>query len=153
MTLFQKWKRIGRNDPEPRMDVPLDWLRAMVRDDTAEQALFEGRWLPRADIAETEREYLVTMELPGFDPKEVDVRLTDNQLVVRGARADTADSDERRYLRIETSCGAFERRFELPGDVLTDTDGASAMFRHGVLEIRIPKAAAKAVRKVPIRSM
>lgn len=152
MTLFQKWKRTGRIDPEPRMEAPLDWLRAMARDDTADQALFEGRWLPRADIAETEREYLVTMELPGFDPSEVDVRLTDNQLLVRGARAEKEDGEEKRYLRIETSCGAFERRFELPGDVLTDTDGACAMFRNGVLEIRVPKKVAEAARKVPIRS-
>ena len=43
MTLFQQWKRGGRNDPEPRMVAPLEWLRAMERDDTANQALFEGR--------------------------------------------------------------------------------------------------------------
>lgn len=153
MTLFQKWKRTGRNDPEARMDVPLDWLRTMLRDETADQALFEGRWLPRADVAETERDYLVTMELPGFDPSEVEVRMTDNQLVVRGDRADTEESEERRYLRIETSRGAFERRFELPGDATSDTEAIQAMFRNGVLEIRIPKRQPQSARKVPIRSV
>lgn len=153
MTLFQKWKRTGRNDPEARMDAPLDWLRTMLRDETADQALFEGRWVPRADVAETERDYLVTMELPGFDPSEVEVRMTDDQLVVRGDRADTEESEERRYLRIETSRGAFERRFELPGDATADTEATQAMFRNGVLEIRIPKRQPQSARKVPIRSM
>ncbi|MEY4831078.1 MAG: hypothetical protein RLZZ562_2874 [Planctomycetota bacterium] len=153
MTLFQQWKRGGRNDPEPRMVAPLEWLRAMERDDTANQALFEGHWMPRADVAETAREYLVTMELPGFDPSEVDVRITDDQLLVRGARAETAESEERRYLRIETSRGAFERSFELPSDALSETEAASAMFRNGVLEIRVPKVQQSAARKVPIRSM
>lgn len=153
MTLFQKWKRTGRNDPEARMDAQLDWLRTMSRDDTAGQALYEGRWLPRADVAETERDYLVTMELPGFDPSEVEVRLTDDQLVVRGDRADTEDGEERRYLRVETSRGAFERRFELPGDANAESDATQAMFRNGVLEIRIPKRQPQSARKVPIRSV
>ncbi len=153
MTLFQQWKRGGRNDPEPRMVAPLEWLRAMERDDTANQALFEGHWMPRADVAETAREYLVTMELPGFDPSEVAVHMTDNQLLVRGARAESAESEERRYLRIETSRGAFERSFELPSDALSETEAASAMFRNGVLEIRIPKRQQNSARKVPIRSM
>ncbi len=153
MTPFQKWMRTGRNDPEARMAAPLDWLRTMLRDDTADQALFEGRWLPRADIAETARDYLVTMELPGFDPSEVEVRLTDDQLLVRGHRADLAESEERRYLRIETSRETFERRFEVPSDATLDTEAITAMFRNGVLEIRIQKRQPQSTQRVPIRSM
>lgn len=153
MTLFQNWRRSGRNDPEALMVAPFDWLRTMLGDSDPAGALIEGRWMPRADLSETERDFVLAIELPGFDIHDVEVRYEDHQLVVRGERKQKTEERERRFLRVETSRGAFERRFGLPPDAATETDGVEARFQNGVLEVRIPKREPKRAAKVPIRSM
>lgn len=153
MTLFQNWKRTGRTNPEALMVAPFDWLRAMLGDTDPTAALTGDRWMPRADVAETERDFLFTIELPGFDIQDVDVRHTDNQLIVSGERKLRAEERERHYLRVETQRGAFERRFEMPPSAAPATSAIDAMFRNGLLEIRVQKQQSKPAVKVPIRSL
>lgn len=152
MTLFQNWRRSGRNDPEALMVAPFDWLRTMLGDSEPASALLEGRWMPRADVSETEREFLFAIELPGFDIHDVEVRYADHQLIVSGDRTQKSEERERRFLRVETRRGAFERRFELPPEAATETEGVTAAFRNGVLEVCIPKRKQERAAKVPIRS-
>ncbi|PHZ85781.1 Hsp20/alpha crystallin family protein [Paremcibacter congregatus] len=120
---------------------------------------FQRRWADRkissialADIGETEKAFEVTMDLPGFDEKDIDITYADNQLTVEGKKEDTREEDGREYHRLERSCGSFRRSFYLPVDVLEDK--MNAVFKKGVLKITLPKSpeAQKAQKKIAIKT-
>ncbi|MGE3172337.1 MAG: Hsp20/alpha crystallin family protein [Planctomycetota bacterium] len=154
MTLFPEWRRRGRGEAEPLMVAPFDWMRTFFGGSEL-PAMVDDRRLPRADVAETDREYQVSIALPGFDVEDVAVRVVDTQLVVTGERRHEAkeDNQKKHFHRVETSYGAFERRFELPIDASHDPERVEATFRRGMLEIRIPKVEEKPVARIKVRSM
>lgn len=132
---------------------PFDrWLRDFFEDGARNDARPELRFLPIANIAETEKDWVVSMELPGMNENEVDVRLSGNYLVVTGERKQEKETKDKQFHRIESSYGSFERRFELPMDVRTDADGVKATFKNGMLEIRVGKIEPKPVTKIPVKS-
>ena len=132
---------------------PFDyWMREFFKDGAAPDARFEMRYLPVANVAETEKHWVVSMELPGMNEKDVEVRLSGNELVVHGERKQEEESKDKQFHRIESSYGMFERRFELPGDVRTDANSVEAKFHKGMLEIHVAKVEPKPVAKIPIRS-
>lgn len=98
------------------------------------------------DIAEDDKAYTVTAELPGMDEKDIDVDITDDVLTLKGEkRAEKEEKNKNRYVR-ERSYGAFERSFVLPADV--DADRIDAKFAKGVLTVVLPKnPRAQAARK------
>jgi len=100
------------------------------------------------DLAETEGEFVLKADLPGLSEGDVSIELDDNVLTVSGERK--AEHEERKegYYRVERSFGRFSRSLTLPEGV--DADAVKASFDHGVLEIHIPKPAAKQPRKVAI---
>jgi len=106
------------------------------------------RWIPAMDLAETEGEFVLKADLPGLSEGDVSIELDDNVLTVSGERK--AEHEERKegYYRVERSFGRFSRSLSLPEGV--DADAVKASFDHGVLEIHIPKPAAKRPRKVAI---
>ena len=106
------------------------------------------RWIPAMDLAETEGEFVLKADLPGLSEGDVSIELEDNVLTVSGERK--AEHEERKegYYRVERSFGRFSRSLTLPEGV--DADAVKASFDHGVLEIHIPKPAAKRPRKVAI---
>jgi HSP20 family protein len=89
-------------------------------------------------------------ELPGVDPKNLDVSITDRELVIKGERKHEKDTKEENYLHREISYGSFERRFLLPEGAKTDE--LKAAFTNGVLEITVPVPAAAKARKIEIAS-
>ncbi|MCB9876495.1 MAG: Hsp20/alpha crystallin family protein [Planctomycetes bacterium] len=126
------------------------WMREMFEGDATNEAA-EARFLPVANVAETDKEWLVTLELPGMDEKEIDVRLHGTQLVVSGERKHEQTTKEKQYHRIETSYGMFERRFELPPEVRAEPDAVRATFHKGLLEIHVQKREAKPMARIPVR--
>lgn len=127
------------------------WLREMMPDDGSLE-LIQARNLPRADIAETDKDLLVTLELPGIQEQDVEVRIAGNQLIVSGERKQKKEEKDKHYHRIESVYGAFERRFELPPEVRRDAESVKATFSKGLLEVRLPKAEPKPTAKIPIRT-
>lgn len=104
--------------------------------------------LPAADVYETADEYVVELEVPGFDEKELELEVTDHTVCVKGERAEEKEAEEKTYRlheRLETS---FERRFELPPEV--DPGSVKADFKKGVLEIHAPKAQAPQPRRIAL---
>ena len=93
---------------------------------------------PRMDIAETEKAYELTADLPGIRDKDVDVSVSDDVLTITGDRGYEQESDGRSVHLSERGFGAFKRSFSLPDDV--DQDHIQARLTNGVLEIRLPKA-------------
>jgi HSP20 family protein len=104
-----------------------------------------GHQSPRVDVSETETEVRVEAELPGVEEKDVEVSLHDGSLTIRGERKFEKEQKEKNYHRVERSYGTFQRTVPLPSEV--DDSKAEAVFKQGVLEIKLPKTHPSAGRK------
>jgi HSP20 family protein len=94
-------------------------------------------WAPAVDIYETENELVVKADLPDVQEKDIDVRVENNTLTIRGERKFSNEVHEDNYLRVERAYGTFTRSFSLPNTVNTET--IHAEYRNGVLKVRMPK--------------
>jgi HSP20 family protein len=95
-------------------------------------------WQPAVEIFETESEVVVKAELPGIDPKNVSVTMTAEGLTIKGEAKAEHEDKGRNYYRRELRYGAFARTIPLPTEVKSDE--TKATFRHGILEVKVPKA-------------
>jgi HSP20 family protein len=102
-------------------------------------------WAPRMETYRKDSDYVVRFDLPGVDPKDVQVQAEGNILTIRGERKGEEKGPEYR----ETFFGKFERQVALPQTV--EADKITARYEHGVLEIRVPLPAQLAGRKIPIQ--
>lgn len=94
-------------------------------------------WAPAVDIYETEHELVVKADLPDIDPKDLDIRVENNILTIRGERRFEKKVNEESYLRVERSFGSFARSFTLSNTV--NSDAIKAEYQNGVLTLSIPK--------------
>ena len=92
---------------------------------------------PAVDIAEHEKAYEVSAELPGLDEKNVEVKVANGVLSIKGEKQDDKEEKKKDYYVRERSFGAFERSFQIPDGV--DTDKIEAVFKQGVLKVSLPK--------------
>lgn len=102
-----------------------------------EEGLVSGAWTPAVDIYETENSLVVTAEIPGVSEKDIDVRIENNQLVIKGERKFEKETKEENYHRIERIYGNFYRSFSLPNTV--DHEKVKAEYKNGVLKIVLGK--------------
>ena len=109
---------------------------------------FSSSLSPRVNIAETENEFEVTVELPGIRPEDVLVEMQNGQLSIRGETREEKEDSGKQYHRVERLTGRFQRSFPIPGEI--DEEKTSASFHDGVLKIVIPKAAGSKPRKIPV---
>lgn len=107
-------------------------------------------FVPPVDIHETDKDYVVTAEIPGIEPKDIDVRLEGNTLIIRGERAQEREEDVGTMHRSERSFGSFSRAFTLPQDV--QAEHINARFRNGVLTISVPRSQTTPSKQVQIQS-
>jgi len=107
--------------------------------------------LPRVDVRDTGQAIEVVAELPGMEPGDIDISLSDGGLTIRGEKRSEREDQDGDYVIRECSFGAIERTVPLPDGV--DVDAAQASFRNGVLTITIPKTAdaQAAVRRIPVQ--
>src|SRR6266700_479846 len=94
-------------------------------------------WAPAVDIYETEHELVVKADLPEVDPKDLDIRVENNILTIRGERKFEKKVNEDNYLRVERAYGSFARSFTLANTV--NSDAIKADYQNGVLTLTIPK--------------
>jgi HSP20 family protein len=106
-------------------------------------------WQPPLEIYETESEIVVRVELPGIDPRDVDITLTPDGMSIRADAKPDLEDRGRNYLRREFRYGTFMHAIGLPADV--DRDGAKANFRHGILEVTLPKSERAKPRQVKVQ--
>lgn len=107
-----------------------------------------GNWLPAVDIREDGSNYLLTVDVPGVDPNDIEVTLEDGVLTIKGERKQESAEENRGYTRRERVYGAFVRRFSLPETV--DTDAVTAKGENGVLTVAIPKQAKVEPRRITV---
>ncbi|MFO7266029.1 MAG: Hsp20/alpha crystallin family protein [Bacillota bacterium] len=98
---------------------------------------FERRRVPAVEVAEEGNDVVVRVELPGVNPDDADVWLTDDRLTVRAERRQETRIEHQGYFHTERQYGSFQRVIPLPTEV--DPDKAEARFVNGVLEVRAPK--------------
>ena len=92
---------------------------------------------PTTDLSETDKELIVTMELPGIEEKDIEVNLTRNTLTVSGEKKQEESKEEKGWYRMERHYGSFARTLPLPCEV--DVEKIDATFKNGVLKVKLPK--------------
>ena len=105
-------------------------------------------WAPAVDIYETENELVVKADLPDINEKDLDVRIENNTLTIRGERKFEKKVTEDNYLRVERTYGAFSRSFSLPNTV--NSEAIKADYKNGVLTVELPKRAESKPKQVKI---
>jgi HSP20 family protein len=109
-----------------------------------------GEWGPVIDIAETPEAVVVKAEVPGVNPKEIEVSVNENTLTLRGEKKDEKEEKGRNFHRIERSYGAFSRTITRPCPVEgTKTEAES---KDGVLTITLPKQKAAIPKKIEVKT-
>ena len=108
-----------------------------------------GTWAPLVDIYEREGNIELKAELPGIDPKDVDVRVENNVLTLRGERKVDREVKRESYHRVERAYGSFSRSFTLP--TVVDTEKIKAEYRDGVLHLTLPKKEEAKPRQISIK--
>jgi HSP20 family protein len=109
-----------------------------ARRDAGREALTVADWVPRVDIIEDDREYLIKAEIPEVDKKDVKVTVQEGVLTVQGERKQEKEEDNgKRFHRVERFYGTFVRSFFLPEDV--DVEKLRAEFKDGMLLVHLPK--------------
>ena len=96
-----------------------------------------GQWAPSVDIFEHEGNLVLKAELPGIEPKDVDVRVENNVLTLQGERKFESEVKREKYHRVERAYGTFSRSFTLPNVV--DTEKIKAEYKDGVLQVTLPQ--------------
>jgi HSP20 family protein len=105
-------------------------------------------WAPAVDIYETENELVLKADIPDLDEKNLDVRVENNMLTIRGERKFEEKVKEENYLRVERAYGSFMRSFSLPNSV--NTESIRADYKNGVLTVEMPKRAESKPKQVKI---
>jgi HSP20 family protein len=103
---------------------------------------------PRIDISETDAAYKIEAELPGIKQKEIDVKIDNNILTIKGKKEDIKEEKEKNYHLRERYYGAFQRSISLPNNI--EPEKIKASFENGVLNISVPKNDKRTPKKIEI---
>jgi HSP20 family protein len=106
-------------------------------------------WAPRVDIAENDKEYAISAELPGVKIEEVKVSVENRVLSISGERKSEKEEKGKKYHRIERTYGAFTRSFTLPDDA--SGEKLSADFRDGILKVHLPKEESAKTKAIEVK--
>jgi HSP20 family protein len=114
------------------------------------KAAFSG--MPAVDVTETEKGYKVVAELPGMDEKNIEVKIANGVLTIKGEKQEEKEEEKQDYYVRERSFGSFERTFPVPDGV--EFDKVDASFKKGVLTVTLPKTAEaqKAEKKITVKA-
>ena len=146
MTMITRW------DPFRELNLITDRMNRLFQDTYGTQGRGEegitANFVPAVDIYEDEHNVTVKMEVPGIDQKDIDVRLENNTLTVRGERKFEKDEKEENFHRIERRYGSFYRSFALPNTL--DAEKVSADYENGVLKIKLAKKAEAKPKQIKV---
>ena len=108
--------------------------------------------MPAVDVTETDKAYEINAELPSMDEKNIEVKVADDVLTIKGEKREEKEEKNKDYYLSERSFGSFQRSFQVPNGV--DTDKIEASFKNGVLTVTLPKSteAQKAEKKITVKA-
>jgi HSP20 family protein len=107
------------------------------------------KWWPAIDVAETDKEVTIRAELPGIDPKEINVSVTGDELVISGEKKEKTERKGNGFIHNETRYGSFHRTIPLPEGV--DPEKVDAQYANGVLTLALAKNPAVAPKRIDIK--
>jgi HSP20 family protein len=110
----------------------------------------QGLGWPSLDMAETDKDITVTAELPGVDPKEIEINVTGTVLTLRGEKKNEHEEESSDYHYVERHYGSFHRSVQLPSSV--ESDKVDATYKDGVLTVRMPKHPGARPKKITVKS-
>lgn len=106
-------------------------------------------FIPKFDVSETSDSYLLEVDLPGLEQKDIDINVDNNVLTIKGKKETNVETKKKNYFTRERSYGEFQRSLTLPSN--TDSSKIDAKFKNGVLEVSIPKVKTGASKKIEIK--
>lgn len=109
-----------------------------------------ANWVPAVDIVEEKDRFVLHADVPGVDPKDIDISMDNGVLTVTGERRSENVADEGGFRRVERATGRFLRRFTLPETA--DAEGITAKSRNGILEVAIPKQPEVQARRITVEA-
>jgi HSP20 family protein len=146
MTLLTRWEPIRElAGLQERMNRLFNDSFSSV---TSQESLAAGSFVPPVDVYEDEQGIRLKMEVPGIEEKDIDIRLENNLLTVRGERKLEKETKEENYHRIERSYGSFTRSFSLPNTV--NPEEVKAAYAKGVLTIHLGKRAEARPKQIKV---
>lgn len=104
---------------------------------------------PRIDISETEKQFVIDVELPGMEKKDIDITMENGRLTISGERKFQKEENGTKYHRVETHYGSFARSFHLPDNV--DDESVLATYRDGILNVTINKSEEKLKKQIKVK--
>jgi len=110
--------------------------------------IFAADWVPAVDIKEETERFLIHADIPGVDPKDIEVHMENGVLTIQGRREKETREEREGFKRIERARGSFLRRFTLPDTA--DSEKITAKCNNGVLEVSIPKHNKVQPRKITV---
>jgi len=138
LTKYEPWNLLGQMRRE--MD------RAMDARTSEGSSMATSEWVPAVDIKEEEDSFVIIADIPGVDPKDIEVHMENGMLTIKGEKESEKKEEREGYKRVERSYGSFYRRFGLPDTA--DAGKITAKSNHGVLEVRIGKQEQVKPRKI-----
>ena len=109
---------------------------------------WKGDWSPTVNITETKNKLIVKTELPGVDPKNVNIDITGDVLSIKGEKKEEKEEQDEHFYLMESAYGSFSRSVRLPVEV--NEDKVKANFKNGILKITIPKAKETKTKSIKI---
>ena len=142
MTRYEPWSLLEQMRRE--MD------RAMDTRTAEGSSVATSDWVPAVDIKEDSEAFLIMADIPGVDPKDIEVHMENGLLTIKGEKESEKKEEKAGYKRVERSYGSFYRRFSLPDTA--DPEKITAKSNHGVLEVRIGTHGKVQPRKISVDS-
>lgn len=144
MVRYEPWSLLNQLHNE--IDQLFTPQRRRLGEDNANVATSD--WTPAVDIKEEADRFVIHADIPGVDPKDIDVHMENGILTIRGERQSESREEREGYKRIERVRGSFYRRFSLPDTA--NAEAISAKSQHGVLEVVIPKQQKVQPRRIEV---
>lgn len=142
----------GKRALTPRTENLSSWLDRVFTDPFGDNLteIFQKGLVPPVNLLETEKAFVVTLEVPGLEEKDINVEVMGNQLVVRGEKKFEEEKKGKEWLRVESQYGAFTRTITLPNNL--KYEAVEASLKKGVLTLTFPKVEPTPTTKVRIKA-
>lgn len=146
------WRRGEQMDPFQHFQQEMNQLvkRFFGESEGVESRAGLLAWTPRVDVEEDDKQFVIKADLPGVDPKDVDVSIVENSLVLRGHKKEEREEKKKNYHRVERFEGQFYREIPLPRGI--EAEKIQAKSANGVLTVTIPKKAEAQPKKITIQA-
>lgn len=149
LTRYEPWGLLDRLQKELG---GTSFYDSLLKDsgDSDSSNIATSHWRPAVDISEEQDRFIIHADLPGVDPKDIEITMENGVLSLKGERTVENKDDSKGYTRVERAHGTFYRRFSLPDTA--DADRIEAHGKNGVLEISLPKLEQKQPKRITVKS-